>query len=54
MVFGFPGGNTGATPLVSIYAVSENWLTGGSNGLIYGLWMTAALLMLALPALKQK
>lgn len=55
-VFGFPGGNVAANPVLSLYGVSEDALTGGSRGLICGLWMTLALLglvlWLCLPAIR--
>lgn len=38
----FPG-TSGGTPVVTLYAVSENGLTGGNGGLISGFYMTAVL-----------
>ena len=43
----FPGAATGAQAALRLYAVSENWLTGGDGGLICGAWMTLVLLALA-------
>lgn len=43
----FPGAATGSQAALRLYAVSENWLTGGDGGLICGAWMTLALLALA-------
>ena len=52
----FPGANTGAQTGARLYAVSEDWLTGGGGGLICGAWMTCLLLALLvwlfLPALR--
>ncbi|NLD59200.1 MAG: hypothetical protein GX647_06065 [Clostridiales bacterium] len=45
VLLAFPGGSTGARPLISLYSVSENWLTGGEGGLIRGAWMTLVLLL---------
>lgn len=39
----FPGGS-GGSPVLTLYSVSENWLTGGSGGLVSGLLTTLALL----------
>ncbi|MBE5772750.1 MAG: CPBP family intramembrane metalloprotease [Clostridiales bacterium] len=37
-------GTSGAAQSVyALYGVSENWLTGGDGGMIYGLWMTVIL-----------
>lgn len=41
-VFGFPG--TSGTPVFRIYSVSEQWFTGGGNGLIAGVYMTIPLI----------
>ena len=40
----FPGGG-GGSPVVTLYSVSENWLTGGSAGLVSGLYTTLVLLV---------
>ena len=49
----FPGGNAASQPVFRLYDVSENWLTGGANGLICGAWMTLILLALALWLFRQ-
>ncbi|NLF27726.1 MAG: hypothetical protein GX592_07485 [Clostridiales bacterium] len=45
-VLAFPAGATGARPLVELYSVSEDWLTGGEGGLIRGAWMAIVLLLI--------
>lgn len=42
-LFAFPGAN-GGNPIVPLYSVSEEWLTGGKMGLISGAYMTILLL----------
>ena len=49
----FPGATTGAQATLRLYAVSENWLTGGEDGLICGAWMTLVLLALAVWLLRK-
>lgn len=46
-LFAFPGADTGAQPCMQLYAVSEHWLTGGSDGIVCGVWTTLLLLLLA-------
>jgi membrane protease YdiL (CAAX protease family) len=41
-LFAFPGAS-GGSPVYTLYAVSEDFLTGGNGGLISGLYMTALL-----------
>lgn len=42
-LFAFPGAS-GGSPVLTLYSVSEEWLTGGSGGLISGVYMTAVLM----------
>ena len=46
-VFCFPGGNAVSAPVMSLYHVSDAWLTGGNGGLICGMWMTFVILAAA-------
>lgn len=46
-IVGF-GAAGAAQSVFRLYSVSEKWLTGGDGGMIYGLWMTAALLAVIL------
>ncbi len=46
-IFNFPGGNAAAAPMLSLYHVSDAWLTGGTRGLICGAWMTVLILAVA-------
>lgn len=39
------GQGGGSSAVYRLYGVSENWLTGGDRGLMYGAWMTAGLLI---------
>ena len=43
-VFCFPGGNAVSAPVMSLYHVSDAWLTGGNSGFICGVWMTFVIL----------
>lgn len=45
--FAFPGADVLEQPGMRLYAVSENWLTGGGDGLICGAWTTLFLLAAA-------
>lgn len=40
------GQGGGALAVYRLYGVSENWLTGGDAGLIYGLWVTIVMIVL--------
>ena len=48
LLFAFPGMTANATPVYTLYHVSDAWLTGGNRSILSGLWCTLALFVFAL------